>query len=187
MPAAGPVLQCCDPNRAGSVAPVLVFGYGNPSRVDDALGPLLIERLQRIQDAGQLDGVELLTDFQLQVEHVLDLVGRERVILADAALDLGEPCLLTPVAPAQTEAPGPTQASAEAPRVQTLGWTSHQMTPAALARLYVSLYGESPPLEQLAIGAEAVALGTTLSALAERNLTAASTKLLQILGATSRA
>ena len=27
------------------VAPLLVFGWGNPSRGDDALGPLLVEQL----------------------------------------------------------------------------------------------------------------------------------------------
>ena len=31
------------------------------------------------------DGVELLEDYQLQVEHTLDLVGRERVLFVDAS------------------------------------------------------------------------------------------------------
>ncbi len=166
--AAKPALQCCDPDRAAPVAPILLFGYGNPSRGDDALGPLLIDQLQRLQGRGQLVGVELLTDFQLQVEHVLDLVGRKRVILVDAAVELGAPYLLTPVEPLSAQP-------------QTLNWTTHQLTPAGLARLFISLYGELPRIEQLAIGAEAFALGTALSKTAERHLAAASAWLLDDL------
>ena len=49
---------------------VLVFGWGNPSRGDDALGPLFVDAVE----AMKLPGVECLTDFQLQVEHALDLL-----------------------------------------------------------------------------------------------------------------
>lgn len=209
-----PLLHCCAADPAASVIPVLVFGYGNPSRGDDALGPRLIERLQGLQDRGQLSGVELLTDFQLQIEHVLDLVGRERVILVDAALGLSEPYRLTPVdsVHSQGTAPGlapipapipeppqpehqcqrqlqdqvqvPDQVQAQRPARSSppsLGWTTHQLTPVALAHLYSSLYGQPPKLEQLAIGAEAFALGTGLSEQAESNLRAASTRLLEEL------
>jgi hydrogenase maturation protease len=63
------------------VATTLIIGIGNPSRGDDALGPLAIEALEALN----LPGVECLTDFQLQVEHALDLEGRSRVIFIDAA------------------------------------------------------------------------------------------------------
>ena len=70
-----------------SPAPLLVLGVGNPSRGDDALGPLFIERaaeaLKERVAAGEL---ELLTDFQLQIEHALDLEGRRRVVFVDASL-----------------------------------------------------------------------------------------------------
>ncbi|HEX9208428.1 MAG TPA: hydrogenase maturation protease, partial [Steroidobacteraceae bacterium] len=70
-----------------AVAPTLVFAVGNPSRGDDAVGPLLAERLL----AECLPGVEVLTDFQLQVEHALDLEHRERVIFIDACVDAETP------------------------------------------------------------------------------------------------
>jgi hydrogenase maturation protease len=62
----------------------LVLAVGNPSRGDDALGPALLERLR---DAGvdAAGDVELLTDFQLQIEHALDLQGRQAVLFVDAA------------------------------------------------------------------------------------------------------
>jgi hypothetical protein len=95
---------------AAQTRPVLVFAYGNPSRGDDALGPLLIERLEERQRAGALTRVDLLTDFQLQVEHALDLRGRERVIFAEAAASGPEPpraCIHRPVADCTTVSSAP--------------------------------------------------------------------------------
>ncbi|NEX15543.1 MAG: Ni/Fe hydrogenase [Halochromatium sp.] len=176
------------------VAPILVLGYGNPSRGDDALGPLLIDRLQQLQVVGRLAGVELLTDFQPQIEHLLDLLGRERVIFVDAAPGLSAPYRLLPVETTQSQTqpepqPEPQSSSAlqvqdEAqiqPELQVLGWTSHRLTPGALAHLFRSLYGEPPRLELLAIGAEAFELGAALSARAEQNLRVASNWLLKVL------
>ena len=44
---------------------VVCFGYGNPSRGDDALGPLLLERLSRWLEAHPSQDVEVIPDFQL--------------------------------------------------------------------------------------------------------------------------
>lgn len=70
-------------------APLLVLGWGNPSRGDDALGPMLVDALVayagRALPAGTVD---CLSDYQLQIEHALDLVGRERVLFVDAARGL---------------------------------------------------------------------------------------------------
>ena len=56
--------------------PILVLAIGNPSRGDDALGPLLAERLmqwlQRRPASVQL-AVEIICEQQLMVEHVDDL------------------------------------------------------------------------------------------------------------------
>jgi len=51
--------------------PVLVFGYGNLSRGDDALGPLLLEFVDAHFDSTHLIQTLLkyLTAFQFAVEH----------------------------------------------------------------------------------------------------------------------
>jgi hydrogenase maturation protease len=144
--------------------PVLVFGYGNPSRGDDAIGPLLIERLDRLRLAGRLAGVDLLTDFQLQVEHALDLCGRERVIFVDAAVDQPEPLCWADVRPETDPA-----------------WSSHSLSPGAVAAVYRTLYGPPPPMQLLAVQGESFALGAGLSAAGERNLEAALRALLDAL------
>ena len=101
------------------VAPLLVFGWGNPSRGDDALGPLLVEQLaDRAQAQLPAGRLECLTDFQLQVEHALDLVGRERVLFVDAAIGLQTPFAVSTVLPAPVA-----------------GFTTHALTPEALEEL----------------------------------------------------
>lgn len=66
----------------------MVLACGNPSRGDDALGPILLDRLQAWLEsadfAGLADDFELIGDFQLQVEHALDLVGRRLALFIDA-------------------------------------------------------------------------------------------------------
>lgn len=110
-------------------APVLVLGWGNPSRGDDALGPMLVdalaERIARTLPAGSVD---CLTDYQLQVEHALDLAGRERVLFVDAAVDLDDAFAVSSVAPQRTR-----------------HFSSHALSPEALLQVYVDLHGCPPP------------------------------------------
>ena len=134
-------------------APTLVFGWGNASRGDDALGPLFIERLRALA----LPGVECLDDYQLQPEHALDLIGRERVLFVDASLACAAPFEATPLAP-QRDA----------------SFSSHAMSPAALLQAYVDVHGSAPPpATLLAIRGERFELGEPLSEAARLNLEAA--------------
>jgi hydrogenase maturation protease len=67
-------------------APLLVFGWGNASRGDDALGPLFVQRLSALAATAKGNSkMEFLQDYQLQIEHALDLVSRERVLFVDAS------------------------------------------------------------------------------------------------------
>ena len=111
---------------ATGVAPLLVFGWGNLSRGDDALGPLCVQGLRK-----RLDGcanVECLDDYQLQIEHALDLVGRQRVLLVDASLRCPAPFQVTSLR-AQQDA----------------SFTTHALTPQGLMQVFFELQGEHPP------------------------------------------
>jgi hydrogenase maturation protease len=131
------------------VPPLLVLAWGNPSRGDDALGPLLAERLLvHLHDTQPNGHVEVLTDFQLQVEHALDLVGRERILFVDAALDLAEPFTVRPL---------------QAARGGGIG--SHALAPEAVLQVFQALHHQPPPpATLLAIRASAFELGTAPSA-----------------------
>jgi hydrogenase maturation protease len=78
----------------------LVFGVGNPSRGDDALGPLLIARLEAWSATARDLPVALasLTDFQWQIEHALDLADIDVVIFVDASVKAEPPFELAPLA-----------------------------------------------------------------------------------------
>ena len=71
-----------------SAAELLIFAYGNISRGDDALAPLLIERLkqQGIQHGCGCQ-IKYLSDYQIQIEHVMDMQSCQRLLLVDAAHD----------------------------------------------------------------------------------------------------
>jgi hydrogenase maturation protease len=135
-------------------APVLVFTWGNPSRGDDALGPALYELLLQKQSAGELPGVDLLTDFQLQIEHALDLRGRERVVFVDASVDVPEPFDFRPL------------------QVQRgASFTTHAMSPGAILSVYEQVERQSPPPAfLLSIRGYEFGLGQPLSAAARRYL-----------------
>lgn len=135
------------------IAPILIFGWGNPSRGDDALGPLFVERI----DALEVPGVECLTDFQLQVEHALDLQDRRLVLFVDASVTAAAPFALSRIEP-QPDA----------------SFTTHALAPEAVLQIYTELHDTPPPpCHQLAIRGERFELGEELSPAAGEYLEAA--------------
>lgn len=141
-------------------APTLIIGIGNPSRGDDALGPIAVERLAELD----LPGVELLTDFQLQVEYVLDLHARDRVIFIDASEAAPRGYAFAPVTAAADRS-----------------YTSHELTPAALLHAYAQTHGTPPPAWVLAIHGDNWELGQPPTAAALAHLDAALNHLLDFL------
>jgi hydrogenase maturation protease len=137
------------------VAPLLVFGWGNLSRGDDALGPLFVEQLRAA--AARVTEVEFLDDYQLQIEHALDLVGRKQVLFVDASLTCTAPFEVTPISPAQDAS-----------------FTTHTLSPQALMQVFRDVQGEAPPpCTLLAIRGERFALGEPPSPAAVAHLAAA--------------
>ncbi len=135
------------------IKPVLVFGYGNLSRGDDALGPLVLEYIEE-HAKHVLPSVDILCDFQLQIEHALDLENRELVLFVDAsvacesAFDFAE---LTPV--------------------RDKSYTTHAMSPAAVLAVYQDIKKQvPPPCFLLSIKGEKFELGEGLSVNAGQHL-----------------
>lgn len=138
-------------------APLLLLGIGNPSRGDDALGPVFVERLSEALAPEIARGeLEVLTDFQLQIEHALDLEGRARVYFVDASVRAAPPFELSRVEK----------------RPSTV-LSSHAMSPEAVLQTYRQTVGEPPEAWTLAIRAERFELGDGLSPSAEAHLGAA--------------
>ena len=142
-------------------APVVVFAVGNPSRGDDAIGPLLAERLDR----EGLPGVEVVVDFQLQVEHALDLEDRRLAVFVDAAIDCDGPFELRPVRARRDDS-----------------YTTHALSPASVLETFSRITdAQPPPAFALAVRASCFGLGEDLSERANHDLESAWTALLKLV------
>jgi hydrogenase maturation protease len=132
--------------------PILIFAIGNESRGDDALAPLLLRDLEGSDDtAGR---VELIEDYQLQVEHVTDLIDRSAVLFVDADVSCAEPFHFSEIAAEKDSS-----------------YTSHVMTPFALLHTYRQVYGiDAPAAFLLRIRGYDFELGNPLSDNAAANL-----------------
>ena len=146
-------------------APLLVFAYGNPRRGDDALGPQLLDLLaeQRAQHP-EWPELELVTDFQLQVEHAVDLEGRDLVLFIDASVSCPSPFQFFPLQPAQDAR-----------------YTTHEMSPQAVLHVFEQVYKKpAPPAFLLSVRGEFFDLGEPLSPEAIENRDAAMVLLAQL-------
>ena len=148
----------------------VVFAVGNESRGDDALGPALLGRLEALLGRWTGEGrvvaqPTVVVDFQLQVEHALDLLGHDLALFIDAG--------------SGTPAPF---AFYEQPERAVPAHTSHALAPAAVLEVYRRLHGEAPPPAfVLCLRGEGFELGEPLSALAQAHLDAASAFLTDLL------
>ncbi|MBZ0093534.1 MAG: hydrogenase maturation protease [Sulfuricellaceae bacterium] len=128
---------------------------GNPSRGDDALGPLIYDSLASWPDAQAR--FKLVADFQLQVEHAVDLLDSELVLFIDASVSCAAPYQFSRLRPSSE-----------------VGYTTHVMSPAAVLEVYRQVYGQEPPPSYLlTVRGESFVLGEGLSPAAAANMEAA--------------
>jgi hydrogenase maturation protease len=132
-------------------ARVLVYGYGNPGRLDDGLGPALVRGLaaKRIGDFATLE-----CGYQLQIEDAALVAEHRVVVFADADRVCHGPFELRPLL-----------AGVDA------GFTTHSVSPATLLALARKYFGSTTVGFTLGIrGYEFEAFGEGLSPGAQLNL-----------------
>lgn len=141
--------------KSNPIPPILVFAYGNPSRGDDALGPEFLQHInaQHWPDQTRSE-LEILTDFQLQVEHATDLAGRELVLFVDANVSCPAPFRFTRIY-----------------ADKDTSYSSHAVSPAAVLYVFEQIYQTSAPsCFLLSMRGEHFELGAPLSMPARHNL-----------------
>ena len=122
---------------------LVVFGWGNDARGDDGLGPLLLARVAR----AAWPDVTTIEDFQLQIEHALDLDGAEAALFVDAGRDTPAPFAFAEIGPERGET-----------------HTTHALAPEAVLDVYArSLRRPPPPAFTLSMRGESFELGDGLS------------------------
>lgn len=144
---------------------IVLLGCGNPSRGDDALGPVLLELAEQWIRQHPGKRVAVVEDFQFQVEHILDLEDRDLAIFVDASASGPDPFILTRLEPQRDSS-----------------FSTHAITPQAVLHAFRSLgQGEPPPAFALTIRGHSFELGDDLSRQAQGNLEAAWSLLGQML------
>ncbi|MHB1311898.1 MAG: hydrogenase maturation protease [Gemmatimonadaceae bacterium] len=146
-------------------AHIVLFGYGNESRGDDALGPLLLARAEAWLAGQPQLHVRTVADFQLQIEHALDLRGADLALFVDADESCAAPCVLR-----------------RAQARQDATYSTHALSPEAVLYVCRDITGGAPPPSWvLAVRGERFELGEPLTAQATANLEAAWTLLQALL------
>lgn len=148
--------------------PLLVIGYGNELRGDDAIGVIVA---QQVSGRG-LPGVRAIATAQLTPELAADLAQAGMAIFVDAR----------PIGRGLGELAGEErvewQALAPSPRNHSLG---HISDPQALLALALALYGHAPPAWLLAVPAQCFELGAPISAIGRRGIAAAARSIDELL------
>lgn len=139
-------------------APVLVFAVGNPSRGDDAIGPVIAGRLESwLAEEGLAGQVEVIEDFQLNIEYALDLKGRELVLFIDAGENTADPYFFRQI----HASPEPSH-------------STHALEPPSVLQVYLQIEGhEPPPSFVLGVRGEHFELGEDISPAAQQRVEAA--------------
>ncbi len=136
-------------------APVVIFAVGNPSRGDDAIGPECCGQLEKWLKNEKLESqVELIEDFQLNIEHALDLQGRQLAIFIDAGENTPAPFEFRPIF-----------------RSTVASHSTHALPPESVLQVYWQMEGkEPPPAWLLCVRGEDFELGAPLSAAVQQRL-----------------
>jgi hydrogenase maturation protease len=100
-----------------------VLGWGNESRGDDGLGPALLARI-----AAAWPELTIVEDYQLQIEHALDLVDADCALFIDAGKGTPAPFAFSRLAPKRDAT-----------------HSTHALSPEAVLDVYVQVRGEAPP------------------------------------------
>lgn len=134
-------------------APVVVLACGNPGRGDDALGPLLLDRLQTWLDERGLTGAfELIADVQWQIDNALDLAERSLALFIDAGHGTPAPFVFAPVRECASTTP-----------------LTHALSPGPLLGVLRQIGEVAPPAFVVCVAGQCFALGGGLSAAAADN------------------
>jgi hydrogenase maturation protease len=133
---------------------VLVIGYGNPLRGDDGLG---MHAARLLADDPRLLGARVIERHQLTPELAADFSEAALVVLVDAnVVDEAGAVSVRRLEAATGSGPG----------------SSHHTDPADLAALARELWGASPAVFLVSVGAASLEMGETLSATIRRALPA---------------
>jgi hydrogenase maturation protease len=66
---------------------ILLYGYGNPGRQDDGLGNQFIEMMEEWITKNNIEGIELDSNYQLNIEDADAISDKDIVVFIDASVE----------------------------------------------------------------------------------------------------
>ena len=143
---------------------IMVFGIGNPGRMDDGLGPALVEAVE----SWDLPGVKTSINYQLNIENAADVAENDLVIFVDASVDAGEPFDFYRAIPSDKSR-----------------FSTHAMEPESILALCLQVYRKEPPAFILGVRGEEFELAEGLTDRAIENYKKAELFLRELLDSES--
>ncbi|HRZ28952.1 MAG TPA: hydrogenase maturation protease [Spirochaetota bacterium] len=131
---------------------IVVYGYGNPGRQDDGLGPAMA---RRIGESG-ISGVETDSNYQLNIEDAAFIADADCVVFVDASLAGDGPFDFVEIGPSEE-----------------ITFTTHSVSPQSVLALCQDLFGRNVRAYLMGIRGYAWDFAEGLSPDAEKNLDAA--------------
>ncbi|PIP95641.1 MAG: Ni/Fe hydrogenase [Bdellovibrio sp. CG12_big_fil_rev_8_21_14_0_65_39_13] len=138
--------------------PLLIIGIGNPSRGDDAIGPLLIEWLE------QATNFDCRWNYQLQIEDAEEIAGYDSVLLIDAHVNQDRLLEINEVLP-----------------IEDSSFSTHSLSPATVTALNRKYFSHHPKVQLLSLKGVSFELGSSPSLQADLAMNEAKVFLTQFL------
>jgi hydrogenase maturation protease len=135
---------------------ILVYGYGNPGRADDALGIFFSEEVEKFAATRGLTNVVCETSYQLNVEDALEISTYDIVLFADASMENIETFDFRKLNPNKT-----------------IHFSTHAMNPESILALCKDLYEVQPKCYLVSIRGYEWDLGKSMTEKANQNLNSA--------------
>jgi hydrogenase maturation protease len=143
---------------------ILVYGYGNPGRRDDGLGPEFITRVEDWIKENRIDYVFTDSNYQLNIEDASTIQDFDIVIFVDATIEEIRDFDMVKVEPSEK-----------------VNFTMHAMDPSFVLDLCLKIYEKAPEVYLLKIKGYDFELKEGITENAAENLLLAFTYIKKIL------
>lgn len=109
---------------------LFIYGFGNPGRQDDGLGPAIIDKLE----SDNISGIVIDSNYQMNIEDAHNISQCDAVIFVDASIEAEEPFSFTKIEPSSE-----------------ITFSTHTMSPESVLALCKELYDKDMEAYVLAI------------------------------------
>ena len=132
---------------------ILLYGYGNPGRKDDGLGPILVDLIEKWVIKNEIINISVDSNYQLNIEDAYTIRDYDIVIFIDASIEEIDDFIVTRVQPSDK-----------------VNYTMHSASPSFVLNLCNKIYNYTPETYLLHIKGYEFQLEEGLSQRASKNL-----------------